>query len=121
MDNAMPYDQLLAEMATADSMQVRVSGKVSDVCQMSGCWLDVQSESGGPGMHVTFKNEAFTVPKDLSGKKVVMQGMAYRELTSVESLQAAAREAGKSQAEIDAIQQPTYEVSFEASGLKIVD
>ena len=61
------------------------------------------------------------MPKDLSGKKVVIDGYAYVDETSVDMLRHYAEDAGKSEEEIKAITEPKKEVSFEASGVVIVD
>lgn len=121
-DNAIPYDQVMAKMSTTDSLNMKVRGKVSEVCQKKGCWMTLISEQPGqPEMRVTFKDYAFFMPKDLSGKHVVVDGYAYVETTSVDILRHYAEDAGKTKEEIAAITEPKREVSFEASGVLIVD
>jgi len=46
---------------------VVTEGVVEKVCQQMGCWLEIAPKSGEAGMHVTFKDEAFVVPKECSG------------------------------------------------------
>lgn len=121
-DNAMRYDDLIPKMATVDSMPAKVVGKVSAVCQKKGCWMMLTPEQSGlPDMRVRFKDYAFFMPKDLSGKRVVIDGFAYVDVTPVEELRHYAEDAGKSKAEIEAINQPKREVAFEASGVLILD
>jgi hypothetical protein len=72
-------------------------------------------------MRVTFKDYAFFMPKDLSGKRVVVDGFARVETTSVEVLRHYAEDAKKTPAEITAITEPKREVSFEAAGVLILD
>ena len=81
----------------------------------------MSEQPGKPDMRVTFKNYAFFMPKDLSGKKVVVDGFAYVETTSVADLQHYAQDAGKSKAEIEKITQPKRELLFEAAGVLILD
>ena len=119
---AITYDELLTKMTNVDSMPAKVVGKVAAVCQKKGCWMTLVSEqTGKPEMRVTFKNYAFFMPKDLSGKKVVVDGFAYVETTSVADLRHYAQDAGKSKAEIEAITKPKREMSFEAAGVLILD
>jgi len=119
---AMTYDELMVKMATIDSMPAKVTGTVSSVCQKKGCWMTLVSATPGkPEMRVTFKNYAFFMPKDLSGKKVVVDGFAFVETTSVADLQHYAEDAGKSKAEIAAITKPKRELAFEAAGVLILD
>lgn len=121
-DNAITYDALMPKMASIDSMPAKVKGTVSSVCQKKGCWMTIVSDqSGKPDMRVTFKDYAFFMPKDLAGKKVVVDGFAFVETTSVADLRHYAQDAGKTQAEIDAITQPKRELSFEAKGVVILE
>ena len=59
------------------------------------------------------------MPRDISGKKVIIQGVAYRELTPVEELKHYALDAGKSKEEIAAITEPREEVRFMAKGVLV--
>jgi hypothetical protein len=121
-DNAVAYAEVPAKMAAVDSLALKVTGKVSEVCQKKGCWMTLVSDQPGqPEMRVTFKDYAFFMPKDLSGKRVVVDGFAYVETTPVDVLRHYAEDAGKSKAEIAAITEPKREVSFEASGVLILD
>ena len=121
-ENAIDYDQVMAKMATTDSMSMKVTGKVKEVCQKKGCWMTlVSDQTGYPEMRVTFKDYAFFMPKDLSGKRVVVDGFARIETTSVDVLRHYAEDAKKSAEEIAAIKEPLREVSFEAAGVLILD
>ena len=53
---------------------VVTEGVVEKVCQMAGCWMQIVPKSGEAGMHVTFKDEAFVVPKDCSGRTARLFG-----------------------------------------------
>ena len=120
--NAIAYDALLPQMASVDSLPAKVSGKVSEVCQNKGCWMMLVSDQPGqPEMRVTFKDYAFFMPKDLAGKHVVVDGYAYVENTPVDVLRHYAEDAGKSKEEIAAITESKREISFEASGVIILD
>ena len=71
---AIPADAKKADLAdvvakpakyTTDA--VVTEGVVDKVCQREGCWLQIAPKSGEAGMLVTFKDEAFVVPKECSG------------------------------------------------------
>ncbi len=117
---AMTYDQVYKKLGTAEKVEAKVMGQVESVCQAKGCWMTIQSAEGRDPLFVKFKNYGFFMPKDLSGKKVVMNGVIFKESTSVEMLQHLAEDAGKSQAEIDAIKSPKEEVKFTASGVVVI-
>lgn len=72
---AIPADAKRADLAdvvakpanyTKDA--IVTEGVVDKVCQQKGCWLEIAPKTGEAGMHVTFKDEAFVVPKDCSGR-----------------------------------------------------
>lgn len=115
---AINYDALLAKMGEADSLQLKVEGKVNEVCQMKGCWMTIVSEDENQEpMMVKFKDYGFFMPMDISGKTVVMRGKAFREETPVDELRHYAEDAGKSAAEIAAITEPKVELKFLADGV----
>lgn len=119
---AISYDSLLAALAGVDSLEAKVVGKVDAVCQTKGCWMDIVSEQDtmAETMFVQFKDYAFFMPKDLAGNKVVIEGMAYRELTSVDDLKHFAEDEGLAPEEIAKITEPKEELKFMASGVKIL-
>ena len=71
----------------------------------------------GQKMRVSFKDYAFFVPKNSGGKTAVMEGVASWQETTVKELKHYAKDAGKSQEEIDAIKKPKKELVFEATGV----
>lgn len=120
-EGAVTYDDLLKKLTASDSLQIKVKGKVSEVCQAKGCWMTIVStDESKPVMFVKFKDYGFFMPKDISGKEVIMDGMAYREYTSVDELRHYAQDAGKSEAEIKAIDKPVEELKFMASGVLLL-
>lgn len=119
-DGAIAYSQLLQNLQGKDSVAVKVVGTVDAVCQMKGCWMTI-TEANQPEMMVRFKDYGFFVPKDISGRKVVMQGYAYREVTPVDELRHYAEDAGKSKEEIEKITEPKQELKFLASGVLLLD
>lgn len=122
-DGAISYDSMLTLIAGVDSLEAKVEGRVSSVCQTKGCWMDIVSEkdSTAETMFVEFKDYAFFMPKDLAGKKVVIQGKAFREVTSVDDLKHFAEDEGKTPEEIAKITEPKEELKFLASGVKILE
>lgn len=116
---AIPASSLAAKMKGLDSLAVKVTGTVAGVCQKKGCWLQVDIGEGKT-MRVRFKDYAFFVPKDISGKTVVLDGHAYNSVTSVDELRHYAQDAGKSKAEIEKITEPVVDVVYEARGVIVM-
>lgn len=121
-EGAIDYATLLEKLRTVDSMAVKVRGTVDGVCQAKGCWMNITAgKEGSEDMFVKFKDYGFFVPKDIAGQDVVMQGMAYREVTSVDELRHYAEDEGKSPEEIAAITAPKEELKFMASGVLLME
>lgn len=99
---------------------VIVKGEVTDVCPKKGCWVTLKTD-GGSSFFVKMKDYGFFVPTALKGKNVVLEGVAEKEITSVEELKHYAKDAKKSQSEIDAITLPKEEIRFLAKGIKVVN
>ena len=115
----MKYDKFVKKIAKKSSIEeVVLKGKVEAVCQMKGCWMNIVSDKNQDnGTMVKFKDYGFFVPKDISGRTVIMKGKAYTEVTSVDELKHLAEDAGKSKDEIAAITAPKEEVKFLATGV----
>ena len=119
-DEAIPYHQMVAQMQDADSMKVKVKGTVQSVCQAKGCWVNINDAQASQETFVKFKDYGFFMPKDCSGREVVMEGYVYREVTSVDELRHYAEDEGKSKEEIEAITEPVEEMKFMASGVLLL-
>ena len=117
----MTYDEMLTKFEDSDSIPAKVVGEVSGVCQAKGCWMTIASNDGGEEMMVKFKDYGFFVPKDIAGRKVVMEGYAFREVTPVDELRHYAEDEGKSKEEVEAITEPKEELKFLASGVLLLD
>lgn len=122
IDAPTPIDSVVNKaMASGQkSDNVRVSGVIESSCATKGCWVKVKLENGET-VHTMFKDYGFFVPtnKDLKGKKIVMEGFAFTDTTSVDDLKHFAHDAGKPEAEIAKITEPKVAVSFEASGVAV--
>ncbi len=115
-------DQATTMLEGVDSLPLKLAGTVKEVCQNKGCWMNVVSETGeSQPIFVKFKDYGFFVPKDCAGKKVVMEGIAYREVTPVDELRHYAEDKGASAEELAAITEPKEELKFMASGVLLYE
>lgn len=117
-DGAVKAEQIKEKLGHSDSLSMKVEGKIVDVCQKKGCWMEL-ALADGENIRVTFKDYGFFVPKDAGGKTVIMEGYAYNDTTSVAQLRHYAEDGGKSKDEIAKITEPEVAVSFEAHGVII--
>ncbi|MCP9198367.1 DUF4920 domain-containing protein [Gramella sp. GC03-9] len=102
-----------------DTVKVKFRTSVNSVCKMKGCWMTLNLPDMEEEPMVKFKDYGFFVPKDIEGKEVVVEGVAFIEETSVEDQKHFAEDAGKSEEEIAAILQPKRSPGFLANGVLI--
>jgi len=84
---------LLASPADYVGKTVQVKGKIVEVCQMMGCWLDLTNEDGQK-IRIKVEDGEIEFPKDSPGKMVVAEGRFSKlELTREQALARAEEEA----------------------------
>jgi hypothetical protein len=115
---AVTPDQLPGLLEGKPSADVKVKGKVVEVCKAEGCWIRMETPAGP--MLVKMKDHAFTVPLALNGKTIVAEGTATVKETTVEMQKHYAEDAGKSKDEIEAIKEPKKEIVLQATGILVV-
>lgn len=121
-DGAISYEDLVDMMKEADEIDlIKVRANVTAVCQTKGCWMNVASKDPAvkDTMFVQFLDYGFFMPKDLAGTEIVMEGRAYRSVTTVEELRHYAEDEKQTKEQIAAITEPLVELKFEAKGVVI--
>lgn len=116
---AIPVAKLESKMATAETLNTKITGKVLEVCTMKGCWIKLDNGTSEP-LRVTFKDYGFFMPTDLVGKTVALDGFSKKTTSTVEELKHYAEDAGKSKEEIAKITQPKAAVTYEAKGVLVL-
>lgn len=114
LDALMQYEV----MSEGDTIESKITAKVSEVCQAKGCWMILDLADGKEVM-VKFKDYGFFVPKDIVGKEVIINGLAFINDMSVDEQLHYAEDTGKTPAQIANIVQPKRTLSFEADGVLI--
>ncbi len=72
---------------------VRLTGPITAVCQTKGCWMHLGSQT--PPVMVKFKDYAFFVPKDASGRTAIVEGTMTMKQETVEQTRHYLEDAGK--------------------------
>lgn len=106
------YDKL----STSDTLSTKFTAKVIEVCQAKGCWMRLELNKGEEAM-IKFKDYGFFVPKDITGREVVVNGNAFVNQMSVEEQKHYAKDGGKSEEEITKITEPKKTYGFLADGV----
>jgi len=97
----------------------KITGKVVEVCQAMGCWVKLQKADGSTVL-VKAKEHAFTMPKDIVGKDVVVEGEASVKEVTEKMRKHYAQDAGKSKEEIAKIKGSSKEITVTANGVKVM-
>jgi Domain of unknown function (DUF4920) len=86
-NDAVSPDDITAILQGKESVEVKVKGKVVEVCQAKGCFIYLKTATGK--IYIKTKDDAFFVPLALKGKTVVVKGTASVDKESKEiSIQA---------------------------------
>ncbi len=119
-DKATSLDEALTLVKTQEGKKtdIKVKGTVSSVCEDMGCWITIKSDKSD--IMVKMKGHSFFVPLVLKGKEIVIDGVAEEKVTSVDQLKHYAKDAGKSQEQIDAITEPKKEIIVTANGILVL-
>jgi len=105
-------------MKPGDTLDVKFSSTVNEVCQSKGCWMKM--DLGEKEVMIKFKDYAFFMPKDIAGKEVILNGKAFIEEMSIEDQKHFAEDAGKSEDEIADIKESKRTLSFVSDGVLIL-
>ncbi len=120
-ENAISKESLLEKyqkMKEGDTINLKFSSKINDVCQKKGCWMNVDLGKMEQAF-IKFKDYGFFMPLNSKDEEVIVNGKAFLAIESVAEQKHYAKDAGKSQAAIDSITMPIRTYSFLADGVLI--
>jgi hypothetical protein len=86
----VPLAALMAHPAWYVNHTVQVKGKISEVCQMMGCWMDLTD--GGQKIRIKVNDGEIVFPKDSAGKTAIAEGQFSKIVLTREKAIAQARE-----------------------------
>ena len=120
-EGAVPVQAVVAERAQYLDQTVTIEGTVAEVCQNQGCWLTLQTGDGNNVRVLVARKEsgdyAFTVPKDISGRRVIVHGTLAEETLLEGTQQHLAQDAGRD-VDADALA-PKTELQLTAQGVLV--
>lgn len=93
---------LLASPSGSVGKTVQVKGKITEVCQMAGCWMQIAGD-GGASIRIKVNDGDIEFPKDAAGKTAIAEGKLSRiELTREQAVAQARHEAEEMGRKFDA-------------------
>ncbi len=102
---------------------VQVEGKVTEVCQAMGCWMNL-TDAGGHLLRIKVEDGDLVFPKDSVGKTAIAEGrLEKHELTREQTIAAAKHEAEDAGRSFDPskIKEGKAEYQIAGSGAVILD
>src|SRR5688500_16369724 len=101
LKEATPLATLLDTPDDYVGKMVQVKGKVAEVCQMMGCWLQIQD--GEKAVRFKVKDGDIMFPKDAAGRKATAEGVFKKiELNQTQAAAWAKHEAEERAQKFDA-------------------
>jgi hypothetical protein len=93
LKDTVAIDQLLAKPADYVGKTVQVKGKITEVCQAMGCWMNLTSDSGKM-VRIKVNDGEIEFPKNSAGKIAIAEGtFSKSELTKDQAIATAKHEA----------------------------
>lgn len=102
---------------------VQVKGKVSEVCQMMGCWMNLVDTASGQSVRIKVNDGEIVFPKDAPGRIAIAEGtLAKQELTREQAVAQARHEAEESGRKFDpkSVKGPLTSYQIQGSGAVIL-
>jgi hypothetical protein len=89
----LPLATVLAKPADYVGKTIQVKGKITEVCEMMGCWMDLTNDQGQK-LRIKVNDGEIEFPKDSAGKMAVAEGRFDKlELTKEQAAARAEEEA----------------------------
>ncbi|SDR93244.1 protein of unknown function [Mucilaginibacter mallensis] len=113
----MPATKLEAYMGNRTRISTTIEGKVIKVTKTKGGWFELDA-GNGKIINAHFKDYAVTIPTDLKGRTVIIEGVAQKQFIADDGQHFAGDTvAGKKQHNVNA--NPKQSLTFEVSGLMV--
>lgn len=113
---AMPLAGLMANPAPYVGKTVQVKGKVTEVCEMAGCWMNLTDDSGHL-LRIKVEDGVIVFPKDSVGKSAIAEGkLEKHEMTREQLVEQAKEEATESGRKFDASKIKSGKTVYQIAG-----
>jgi hypothetical protein len=110
------FSELAANPETFDGKRIQLLATIDEVCQAKGCWMTFTD--GDSSMRVKFKDYAFFMPKDASGRQTLVEGEFKIQIVPAAEVAHYLEDAGKIE-EASEVTEDQMSLTFEASAVLI--
>ncbi len=121
LTQASSVADLLAKPDALVGKTVQVKGKVTEVCQMMGCWMALADPESGKSVRIKVNDGVIVIPKEAVGKTAVAEGSLSRlQLTKEQALGRAKHEAEEQGRKFDPSKITSGQTIYQVQGSGIV-
>jgi hypothetical protein len=119
----MSLATLMAKPSDYVGKTVQVKGKIVEVCEMMGCWMDLVNDEGQK-LRIKVNDGEIVFPKEASGKMAVAEGELKKlELSKDQAIARAKEEADEKKRKFDpaSVKGPMTIYQIQGTGAVILD
>lgn len=117
-------DKIYAEPDKYVGKTVAVKGKITEVCQMMGCWMNLRDTATGKMIRIKVNDGEIMFPKDGSGRTAIAEGTLTKlELSKERAIAEAKHEAEEMGRKFDAakVTGPITRYQIKGTGAVVLD
>lgn len=117
LKNALPVEEVMASPDQYVGKLVQVKGKVSEVCQNAGCWMQLVDPATNKAVRIKVKDGEIVFPKTAIGRMAVAEGtMRKIELSKEQAIAARKHEAEENGKKFDPASVKGPETIYQIAG-----
>jgi hypothetical protein len=116
--------KLLAAADDHAGKTVQVKGKITEVCTMMGCWMNLVDTASGKAVRIKVNDGEIVFPKESVGKQAVAEGTFKKiQLTREQAVARAKHEAEETGRKFspDSVKGPQTIYQIQGTGARILD
>lgn len=117
LKSSTPIADLLASPDRYVGKVVQVSGRITEVCQMAGCWVIIVDDATSKSVRIKVNDGEIVFPKESSGKQATAEGVFTKiEMTKAQAIARAKHEAEELGRQFDPTKVPESSVVYQIKG-----
>lgn len=118
LEEVTPLSEVVAHPDRFEGTPVLVRGRISDVCQMKGCWTVITDDT--VSVRVRFHDYGFFLPKDSTRRTAIVEGLVNTQVLTEETARHYASESTSPNSEPSQIHGDQRVVGFTATGVRLL-
>lgn len=118
LHDTTPLSEVVAHPERFEGKPVLVRGRITDVCQMKGCWTVITDDT--VSVRVRFHDYGFFLPKNATRRDAIVEGLVKTEMLSEKTARHYANESASKDDEPSRIHGAQRVVGFTATGVRLL-